>query len=140
MAKKKVPRRKKEEKKERNITTKQGRPKKEIDEKLLESLAKLHLHNKTIAEILEIHPDTLRDRYSTQIAKWQSLSKGKMAEVLFDEGVTKRKEYAVKMLAQKHLGYADKVQAIPQDPIENLSDEELDQLLEQKQKQLGSKS
>jgi len=86
-----------------------GRPKKQVDEQLLEKLAKLHLPDKVIADILKIHVDTLHDRFSEKIEEWQSESKGKIASVLFDEGVNKREPWALKALAQRHLGYHDKV-------------------------------
>lgn len=87
-----------------------ARPRKPVDENLLEKLAKLHLSDVVMAEILNISVDTLHRRYAEKIAAWRSKSKAKMAEVLFDEAIYQRKDYAVKMLAQKHLGYADKVE------------------------------
>ena len=85
-----------------------GRPLKEVDERLLEDLTMLHLSDKVIAAILQVHVDTLHTRFSEQMDEWRSRSKGKIAEVLFDEGVTKREPWALKALAQKHLDYSDK--------------------------------
>ena len=87
-----------------------ARPRIKIDELLLEKLAKLHLSEKVMADIVGCHPDTLRDRFSTKIEEWRSKSKGKMAEVLFDEAINKRQPWALKALAQRHLDYADKVE------------------------------
>lgn len=89
---------------------KAGRPKKAINLDLLEKLTKLQLDAKTIANCVGCHIDTLRDNYSSQMEVWRSESKGKIANVLFDEAVNKREPWALKALAQRHLGYADKVE------------------------------
>lgn len=106
-----------------------ARPKKVIDEKLLENLTKLHLSDKVICDILGIHVDTLHSRYSEQMDEWRSRSKGKIAEVLFDEGVNKREPWALKALAQKHLDYSDKVKTETTNlsaPLEKLTDDQLE--------------
>lgn len=87
-----------------------ARPKKPVDETLLQKLTKLHLSDKVIADVLCIHVDTLHDRYSEEMDEWRSMSKGKIAEVLFDEAINKREAWALKTIAQRHLGYADKVE------------------------------
>ena len=87
-----------------------GRPLKKIDEVLLQKLSKLHLSDKVIADIVGCHVDTLRDRFSNKMEEWRSMSKGKIAEVLFDEAVNKREPWALKTIAQRHLGYADKIE------------------------------
>jgi hypothetical protein len=109
-----------------------GRKLKPVDESLLEKLTKLHLSDKVISDILGIHPDTLRDRFSIKMDEWRSRSKGKIAEVLFDEGVNKREPWALKALAQKHLDYHDKVktEATNVHSFNELSDEELDARIE----------
>lgn len=86
-----------------------GRPKKPVDEKLLETLTKLHLNDKTIAAVLGVHVDTLHRNYADKMDEWKGQSKAKLAEVLFDEAINHREPYAIKMAAQRHLGYADKV-------------------------------
>lgn len=110
-----------------------GRPLKEVDEKLLEKLAKLHLSDKAMADCVGVHVDTLHTRYSEKIEIWRSKSKGKIAEVLFDEGLNRRREYAVKMLAQKHLDYADKVEKQSKltivDELDELTVEEIEKEL-----------
>lgn len=93
------------------VEKKVGRPLKEIDERLLEKLTRLHLSDKVIADILCCHVDTLHNRFSEKMDEWRSRSKGKIAEVLFDEGVNKREPWALKALAQKHLDYHDKFKA-----------------------------
>lgn len=39
---------------------------------------------------------------------WRSKSKCKIAEVLFDEALNKREPWALKTIAQRHLGYSDR--------------------------------
>lgn len=108
-----------------------GRKLKPVDEALLEKLAKLHLSEKVMADILGIHPDTLRDRFSIKIEEWRSKSKGKIAEVLFDEGINKREPWALKALSQKHLDYHDKVRTDFNNvtPERKLTDEELEKAI-----------
>lgn len=106
-----------------------ARPKAAVDELLLEKLTKLHLSDKVIADILNIHVDTLHSRFSDQMEQWRSKSKGKIAEVLFDEGINKREPWALKALAHKHLDYADKVNSENKNinlDVHELSDEDLD--------------
>jgi len=93
------------------VSNKPGRPLKEINEELLEKLTKLHLSDKVIADCLGIHVDTLHGRFSEQMEQWRSESKGKIAEVLFDEAVNKREPWALKALAQKHLDYSDRIKS-----------------------------
>lgn len=117
---------------------KPGRPRKVIDENLLKKLTKLHLSDRTIASILEVHVDTLHSRYSEQMEQWKSLSKGKIAEILFDEAITRRAPWALKTIVQRHLGYFDraKIEATNfNQNYENLSDEQL----REKMKQLSQK-
>lgn len=86
-----------------------GRKEKPVDEVLLKKLSKLQLSDRVLADCVGVSVDTLHRRYAEQIDIWRSESKGKIAEVVFDEGINRRKEYAVRMLAHKHLDYADKV-------------------------------
>lgn len=85
-----------------------ARPRKKVDEILLEKLSKLQLSDKVMADIVGISVDTLHRRFADKIEIWRSKSKGKIAEVLFDEGINKREPWALKALCQKHLDYADK--------------------------------
>lgn len=87
-----------------------ARPQIQVDETLLKKLTKLHLSDKVIAEIIGISVDTLHRRFADKMEQWRSESKGKMAEVLFDEAINKREPWALKALAQKHLDYFDRMQ------------------------------
>lgn len=82
-----------------------GRPKVEVDEILLKKLAKLQLSDNVIADCLGVSVDTLDRRFADKIKAWRSESKGKIAEVLFDEAITKRQAWALKLIAIRHLGY-----------------------------------
>lgn len=88
-----------------------ARPLKQVNEELLKKLTQLHLSDKVIADVLEISEDTLHRRFADKMVMWRSQSKSKIAEVLFDEAINKREPWALKALAQRHLEYADRVQA-----------------------------
>lgn len=105
-----------------------GRPKKEVDLAMLEKLCMVQAPPKVIADILGIHPDTLRDNYSTEMEHFQSKGKGKIAFTMWDLAINKEDTNMLKMLAQKHLDYSDKVKTENEvkHTYENLSDEELE--------------
>ena len=86
-----------------------ARPNKKVDEILLEKLTKLHLSDQTIADVVGVSVWTLERRYAQKMDEWRSRSKSKIAEVLFDEAVNKREAWALKLLAQRHLGYFEKM-------------------------------
>lgn len=86
-----------------------ARPKKVVDEKLLENLTKLHLSDQVISDCVGASVWTLERRYAQQMQEWRSQSKSKIANVLFDEAINKREPWALKALAQKHLNYHDKI-------------------------------
>jgi len=116
-----------------------GRKLKPVDEALLEKLTKLHLSDKVISDILGIHPDTLHSRFSDKMDEWRSKSKGKIAEVLFDEAINKREPWALKALAQKHLDYHDKVRTESTNihSFGELSDQDLDTKINEKLSKLN---
>ena len=87
-----------------------GRPQIPIDEKMLENLTKLHLSIETIAKCLGVSSFTLDRRYAPKMSEWREQSRSKIANVLFDEAINKREPWALKTIAQRHLGYADKIQ------------------------------
>lgn len=95
-------------KKKKKSNNPNGRNPIPIDEKLLESLSRLHLSVATMAKILGCHEDTLHRRFAAKIAEWQSKTDAKLADVLYDEAVNRRQAYAIKMMTQRRLGYADK--------------------------------
>ena len=84
---------------------KAGRKKSKLDAALIEKLAKLQLSYQIIADCCDCHINTLKTHYSQEIDNWRSKGKTKIADVLFDEGVNKRQAWALKLLAEKHLGY-----------------------------------
>lgn len=85
-----------------------GRPPITIDEKVLERLAKHLVPKKTIAHILGISVDTLDRRFADKIAEWQADTDSKTATVFLDEALVKREPWALKLLVQNRLDYADK--------------------------------
>lgn len=111
-----------------------ARPKKAVNEDLLQKLTMLHLSDKVIADVLEISEDTLHRRFAEKMEMWRSRSKSKIAEVLFDEGINKREPWALKSLAQRHLEYADRVQSDNKNENHNTGTIKLD--LDERVKQL----
>ena len=90
----------------------------------------MHLHNKTIADCLRISIRTLNRRFGPQIDLWQSDSDAKLSEVIADEAINRRRDYAIKMMAQKRLGYYNKIEirtptTTSNDDLDELSAEEL---------------
>lgn len=100
-----------------------GRPLIEINEKLLQTLTRLHLSDKVIAHCVGCSVDTLERRFADKMEIWRSESKGKIAEVLFDEAINKREPWALKTISQRHLGYADKVEQVNKSEVKISSDE-----------------
>ena len=99
-----------------------ARPKKQVDETLLEKLSKLHLSDEVLADCFDISPDTLNRRFADKIKVWRSKSKAKIAEVLFEEALNKRQSWAVQMIARRHLNYDnDKDTNTPSNFVFNLS-------------------
>jgi len=125
--------RKKEPKPFRNVP-------KAINEELLKRMSMRHSTLKEMAECLGVHPDTLRDRYSSQIEAWRSegkldireeqwriMKKGSadMAKFLGQEilGQGKRSEVSeeaksilvnfVDVLAQHRRGQIDPIEDLP---------------------------
>lgn len=115
-----------------------GRPKKDIDLKMLEQLCIAQAPIKVIADILGCHPDTLRDNFSTEIEHFTSKGKGKIAFTMWDLAINKEDTNMLKMLAQKHLDYSDKIKTETdlKHSFDNLTDEELDASIEEKIKKL----
>lgn len=111
-----------------------ARPKKEIDEGILQKLCHLHLSKKVMSDILRISVDTLDRYYAEQIDVWQSESKGKIASVLFDEALNKRTDWALKQISQKHLDYADRTKSETdfKGQFATMDDKELDNQIAEK--------
>lgn len=116
-----------------------ARPKKVVDEKLLENLTKLHLSDQVISDCVGVSVWTLERRYAQQMQEWRSQSKSKIANVLFDEAINKREPWALKALAQKHLNYHDKIKTESTNihSFGELSDEDLDTKINEKLSKLN---
>lgn len=85
-----------------------GRPKIEVDEKLLESLALIHLSDRAIANILGISIDTLHRRYADLVDECRSKSEAKLANIIWDLALNLKEEWALKTLSSHVLGYGKK--------------------------------
>jgi len=86
-----------------------ARPRKKVDEILLQKLAKLHLSDAVIADCLNISVDTLERRFADKVRTARSIAKGKIAEVLFDEAINKRNMKAIEIICKRHLGYSERI-------------------------------
>lgn len=86
-----------------------ARPKKIIDEKLLEAMATSHLPTKYIAETLGVSHDTLQRRYALKIQECRSKGKAKLvikAQQLAEKGSVPM----IKYLLGNHLGWSEKIE------------------------------
>lgn len=86
-----------------------ARPKKEIDEKLLEKLAFVHLPDQIIADCLGISEWTLRRRYARKIDESKSKGKAKLATLAWAKA-EKGDWAAIKFLLQNWLKMSDKIE------------------------------
>jgi hypothetical protein len=86
-----------------------ARPKLKLDESLIERLAAIHCPLIEIAAALNVHPDTLRDRYSTLIDKGRAKGKQTLRRIQWDAA---QKGNVVMMiwLGKQLLGQSDKVE------------------------------
>lgn len=86
-----------------------ARPKKVIDEKLLEAMATSHLPNEHMANTLGISVWTLERRYAQKIQEYKSRGKAKLvmkAQQLAEKGNWP----ALKYLLGNHLNWSEKVE------------------------------
>lgn len=86
-----------------------ARPRKKVDEKLLEKLAFIHLPDKYIAYCLGVSVDTLHRRYADKIEKSRADGKAKLLSKAWAK-VESGDWSAIKFLLQNYLKLTDKVQ------------------------------
>ena len=97
-----------------------ARPRKEIDTGVLERLAAIDCTLIEMAAVLNVHSDTLRDNYSTIIAKGREQGKTHLRKKMFD--VAMRGNVAMLIwLSKQRLGYAEKqvIQQNTQHSVDN---------------------
>jgi hypothetical protein len=98
-----------------------ARPKKQIDEALVERLAKAQCSNRQIAGRVGVDHKTIADRFSPDLARWREWGKSHLAEVMWSKAIEGDGKMQIH-LAKQHLGHSDKVTAeiikpLP-DPVE----------------------
>jgi len=84
-----------------------ARPRKEIDTGVLERLAAIDCSLKEMAAVLNVHEDTLRDNYSSYIAKGREQGKIKLRNKMFDVAMKGNVAMLI-WLSKQRLGYAEK--------------------------------
>lgn len=85
-----------------------ARPRKKVDEKLLEKLAYIHLDDKYIALCLGISVDTLHRRYADKIAESRANGKAKLLSKAWSK-IENGDWPAIKFLLQNYLKLTDKI-------------------------------
>lgn len=85
-----------------------ARPRKKIDEKLLEKLAFIHLPDQYIAHCLGISKDTLHRRYADKIEEFKANGKAKLKQLAWNKAQGGDWP-AIKFLLQNYLKMTDKI-------------------------------
>jgi hypothetical protein len=86
-----------------------ARPRKKVDEKLLEHLAFIHLPDSFIAKCLGISEDTLHRRYAEKINEHKAKGKAKLISKAW--ALVEKEEWpAIKFLLTNWLGMSDKIE------------------------------
>ena len=85
-----------------------GKPKK-IDESLLKWMAKRQCTQAEMAEALGVHADTLRNRFSAQLAKWRSVGKTRLRAMQWRR-CRKGSDSMLIHLGKQYLDQSDKTQ------------------------------
>ena len=85
-----------------------ARPRKKVDEKLLEKLAYIHLPEKYIANCLGISEDTLHRRFADKIDECKAKGKAKLKQLAWNKAESGDWS-AIKFLLQNYLNMHEKV-------------------------------
>lgn len=83
-----------------------GRPKKKIDAKLVEKLATIHCSVKEIADIIGVHPDTIRNRFADTIARGKANGKMSVRRKMLETAMTGNATLLI-WLSKNWLGMSD---------------------------------
>lgn len=105
-----------------------GRPPKDVDERLLVELARIHCTHEEIASILGISPDTLTRRFAEVIKAARDEGKmslrRKMWQLALDGNTT-----MLVWISKNELGYSDKSEQRQTIEVKALPPEEVNQVL-----------
>lgn len=106
-----------------------ARPRLKIDPQQVEALAALHCTNVEIAAFFGCHVDTVRDRFSTELAKGREKGKIKLRRLQWQSAENGNVTMQI-FLGKQYLGQSDRttletVNGDTDRPFEEMSDEEL---------------
>jgi len=85
-----------------------GRPKKVIDEALVERLANAQCSNRQIAGRVGVNDKTIADRFSGQLASWRECGKTHLTEAMWDKAIEGKDGKMQIHLAKQYLGHSDR--------------------------------
>lgn len=89
-----------------------GRPKKQIDEALVERLAKCQCSDRQIAGRCGVDHHTIARRFGPKLASWREWGKTNLTEAMWANAVEGKDTKAQIHLAKQHLGHADKAEVV----------------------------
>ena len=91
------------------VKKKVGRPKKELDTKLIERLSSIFCTNEEIASVVECHADTLADNFSEYLKKGRSRGKMSLRRMQFEKAQTGNTTMLI-WLGKQMLGQKDRLE------------------------------
>ena len=91
------------------VKKKVGRPKKELDTKLIERLSSIFCTNEEIASVVECHADTLADNFSEYLKKGRSRGKMSLRRMQWEKAQTGNTTMLI-WLGKQMLGQKDKIE------------------------------
>lgn len=94
-----------------------ARPRKKVDEKLLQTLAYYNLSDYIMAQCLGVSVQTLNRRFGEKIESFRSSGKSKLAQKLWDQALNKDHFPAMKLLASVHLNWNEKTTISSEDQV-----------------------
>lgn len=86
-----------------------GRPRADVDPELVEKLASIGCSIKEIAAACNCHPDTIRDNFSTEIAKGQENGKTRLRKKQIEVAISGNVSMLI-FLGKNMLGQSDKIE------------------------------
>ena len=91
------------------VKKKVGRPKKELDTKLIERLSSIFCTNEEIASVVECHADTLSDNFSEYLKKGRSRGKMSLRRMQWEKAQTGNTTMLI-WLGKQMLGQKDRLE------------------------------
>ena len=91
------------------VKKKVGRPKKELDTKLIERLSSIFCTNEEIASVVECHADTLADNFSEYLKKGRDQGKTSLRRMQWEKAQSGNTTMLI-WLGKQMLGQKDKLE------------------------------